>query len=131
MSATDLYEKTLEQYKAQLRSGRNVSLTVFCKEHHVNGRAMNKWMSCRGIYVQALRRELLPAEASRRPQDRPSAMFTEIHAPYPLQPVQQENLKDIRIEMPDGVNVSIGSCDALALGTLLIQIKKSSPSCLR
>lgn len=129
MSAIELYEKTLEQYKAQLRHGRNVSLTVFCKEHHVNGRAMNKWMGSHGIYVHALRKELLPAEAARRPQDRPSKLFAEILPPSMSNPTNPENLADVRIEMPGGIKVAIGSCDAFALGLVLSHLKNDGEPC--
>lgn len=131
MSAIELYEETLGLYKAELKRGRNVSLTVFCKEHHVNGRAMNKWMGSHGIYVHSLRKELLPAEAARRPQDRPSALFSEIHPPSATGAVQSGSLKEVRIEMPCGINVHIGNCEASSLGSLLSHLKNNGEPCSR
>lgn len=131
MSAIELYEKTLEQYKIQLKSGRNVSLTVFCKEHHVNGRAMNKWMGSHGIYVHSLRKELLPADAAKRPQDRPFKLFTEIHSSSTTNLDKTGSLDDVRIEISEGVKVFIGTCDAIGLGTLLCQLKNNGAPCSR
>lgn len=131
MSAIELYEKTLDLYKSDLKRGRNVSLTVFCKEHHVNGRAMNKWMGSHGIYVHSLRKELLPAEAARRPQDRTSALFTEILPPSATNTAKSGSLKDVRIEMPCGINVHIGSCEASSLGSLLGHLKNDGEPCSR
>ena len=131
MSAIELYEKTLDLYKADLKRGRNVSLTVFCKEHHVNGRAMNKWMGSHGIYVHSLRKELLPADAARHPQDRSSALFTEILSPSTTNAAKSGSLKDVRIEMPCGINVHIGSCEASSLGSLLSHLKSHGEPCLR
>lgn len=131
MSAIELYEQTLELYKADLKRGRNVSLTVFCKEHHVNGRAMNKWMGSHGIYVHSLRKELLPAEAARRPHNRSSALFSEILPPSTAHISRTGSLEEVRIEMPEGVKVLIGTCDAFTLGILLGQLRKTDFPCLR
>lgn len=127
MSATELYTQTLEQYKAALSGGRNVSLTVFCKEHHVNGRAMNKWLSSHGIYVVNLRKQLLPHSSAQQTKDRPTPMFEAIEMPNL---VRTDGMTDVSIETSSGIKLTIGTCNASSLGHLLIQLTDHS-SCSR
>lgn len=47
--AAELYQKTLAGYEALLGRGESVSLSRYCKIHHVNNRGMRYWMKKHSI----------------------------------------------------------------------------------
>ena len=44
MMAEELYKKTLADYEASLSKGDSVTLSRYCKIHHVNCRGLRYWM---------------------------------------------------------------------------------------
>ena len=80
-------------------------------------------MGSHGIYVHSLRKELLPTEAARRPQDRSSALFAEILPPSTINAAKSGSLKEVIIKMQCGINV-IGCCDASSLGGTAQSLEK-------
>jgi hypothetical protein len=44
MMAVELYQKTLAGYEASMGKGESVSLSRYCKIHHVNNRGLRYWM---------------------------------------------------------------------------------------
>ena len=49
MMAEELYQKTLAGYEASLGKGESVSLSRYCKIHHVNNRGLRYWMKKHSI----------------------------------------------------------------------------------
>lgn len=47
--ATELYQKTLAGYEASLGKGESISLSRYCKIHHVNNRGLRYWMKKHSI----------------------------------------------------------------------------------
>jgi len=128
MIAKELFQKTLEEYKRQLRSGYFQSLSAFCRERHVNARAMTHWLNDQGIHLIELRKELLPesiGELSTMPEH---PMFSKIDMPASPTILGTTGLQDIRIESDQGLRISIGSCQVDSLVFLLSHLS-SSHSC--
>lgn len=44
MMAAELYQKTLSGYEVLLGKGESMSLSRYCKIHHVNNRGLRYWM---------------------------------------------------------------------------------------
>ena len=49
MMAAELYQKTLTDYEACMGKGESVSLSSYCKIHHVNNRGLRYWMKKHSI----------------------------------------------------------------------------------
>lgn len=49
MMAAELYQKTLTGYEALLGKGESMSLSRYCKLHHVNNRGLRYWMKKNSI----------------------------------------------------------------------------------
>jgi hypothetical protein len=49
MMAAELYQKTLSGYEASLSKGESMSLSRYCKLHHVNNRGLRYWMKKNSI----------------------------------------------------------------------------------
>ena len=49
MMAAELYQKTLTGYEASLGKGESVTLSRYCKIHHVNCRGLRYWMKKNSI----------------------------------------------------------------------------------
>lgn len=49
MMAAELYPKTLAGYEALLGKGESMSLSRYCKIHHVNNRGLRYWMKKHSI----------------------------------------------------------------------------------
>ena len=49
MMAEELYQKSLAGYEASLSKGESVSLSRYCKIHHVNCRGLRYWMKRHSI----------------------------------------------------------------------------------
>jgi hypothetical protein len=49
MMAAELYQKTLNGYEALLGKGECMSLSRYCKVHHVNNRGLRYWMKKNSI----------------------------------------------------------------------------------
>jgi hypothetical protein len=49
MMAAELYQKTLAGYEASLGKGESMSLSRYCKIHHVNNRGLRYWMKKHSI----------------------------------------------------------------------------------
>ena len=49
MMAAELYKKTLGGYEASLGKGESMSLSRYCKIHHVNNRGLRYWMKKHSI----------------------------------------------------------------------------------
>jgi hypothetical protein len=49
MMAVELYQKTLAGYEASMGKGESVSLSRYCKIHHVNNRGLRYWMKKHSI----------------------------------------------------------------------------------
>jgi hypothetical protein len=49
MMAAELYQKTLSGYEASLGKGESISLSRYCKIHHVNNRGLKYWMKKNSI----------------------------------------------------------------------------------
>jgi len=49
MMAAELYQKTLAGYEASLGKGESISLSRYCKIHHVNNRGLRYWMKKHSI----------------------------------------------------------------------------------
>ncbi|MDO4526404.1 MAG: hypothetical protein Q4B61_13870 [Bacteroidales bacterium] len=121
MSAIERFQKTLEEYKVQLQSGNNQCLTTFCKERHVNARAMTRWINDQGLRIRDLKRELLPDISNEDPQSKP--MFASIELP----PASTSELRDICIETGSSFKLSIGSCSLESLKVLMSHLNLDKP----
>jgi hypothetical protein len=51
MMAAELYQKTLAGSEASLGKGESVSLSRYCKIHHVNNRGLRYWMKKHSIHA--------------------------------------------------------------------------------
>ncbi len=49
MMAAELYQKTLTGYETLLGKGASMSLSRYCKIHHVNNRGLRYWMKKNSI----------------------------------------------------------------------------------
>ena len=49
MMAAELYKKTLADYEASLGKGESMSLSRYCKIHHVNNQGLRYWMKKHSI----------------------------------------------------------------------------------
>ena len=126
MSAIELFQKTLEAYKIQLQTGRFQSLSSFCRDRHVDGRAMTRWINDQGIHLLKMRKELLPISPEEEPHA-PQKMFSQIQIPESVSYPDSSELKDIRIETGLGLSLSIGTCSTESLVALLSHPSISRP----
>jgi len=51
MMAAELYQKTLSGYEALMGKGESISLSRYCKLHHVNNRGLRYWMKKNSIII--------------------------------------------------------------------------------
>tara|TARA_R110002050_G_scaffold138576_2_gene262392 strand:- start:2736 stop:3140 length:405 start_codon:yes stop_codon:yes gene_type:complete len=49
MMAEEFYQKTLAGYESSLGKGESISLSRYCKKHHVNNRGLRYWMKKNSI----------------------------------------------------------------------------------
>jgi len=116
MKASELYTKTIEGYKQEIVVSP-ITLSDYCKTHHVNYKGIQLWMSRNSITVAQLKKEITAHSDSS--SDFPAVQTESGQQIYPLSfqvgGAKKEDIrkssyscvKGVNITFPDGVIVSI------------------------
>lgn len=126
MIAAELYQKTLAGYEACLSKGDKVTLSRYCKTHHVNYRGLGYWM----------KKESIPKPGSGRAvphgsvPDATGTQVTGLFKMVPLlieSPVRQKGLrlresflKGITVTTQNGLVVRINEISCVDLAELIL-----------
>jgi hypothetical protein len=127
MMATELYKKTLAGYEASLSKGDSVTLSRYCKIHHVNYRGLGYWMKKESINTPKGR---LGKEARHSDSNHTDQLVTGPHHMLPLliqPPIRQESsvlrksfLKGVNITTQNGLVVCINEISCVDLAELIL-----------
>lgn len=116
MKASELYTKTIEGYKQEIVVSP-ITLSDYCKRHHVNYKGIQLWMSRNSITVAQLKKEITAYSDSS--SDFRAVQTESGQQIYPLSfqvgGAKKEDIrkssyscvKGVNITFPDGVIVSI------------------------
>ncbi|TSA37819.1 MAG: hypothetical protein D4R64_04940 [Porphyromonadaceae bacterium] len=106
MMAAELYKKTLASYEAFLSKGESVSLSRYCKIHHVNYRGLGYWMKKQSLDIP---KNKLGKEARHSDSNHTDQLVTGPHHMVPLliqSPIRDETSR-LRKSSLKGVNITI------------------------
>lgn len=108
MNASALFKKTLEGY-SRLSAANSCSLTKYCKEHHVNFRALRYWMKKNSIPTP---RQTQPTCGSSLV---PLSILPCSMKEKTVAPLLNEVIRDVRVSFTSGTNIVIEeiSCQEL------------------
>jgi hypothetical protein len=129
MMAAELYQKTLVGYEASLGKGESVSLSRYCKIHHINNRGLRYWMKKHSIDP--------PRNKSRKvaAQSGINNISHSITSPGLMMPLliqspsgekakkstrSNSSLKGVSITTPTGLDVHIPEISCLDLAELIL-----------
>lgn len=129
MMAAELYQKTLTGYEALLGKGESMSLSRYCKLHHVNNRGLRYWMKKNSIISPKGKsgRLACPSVSNNTTQSVPGS-----HRMVPLliqAPVvgeaekltrSESSLKDVNIKTQTGLVVCIPQISCADLAGLIL-----------
>jgi hypothetical protein len=128
MMAVELYQKTLAGYEASLGKGESVSLSRYCKIHHVNNRGLRYWMKKHSIDPPRNKSRKIAAQSCNNISHfitSPGHMM-----PLLIQSPSGENakkstrssssLKGVNITTPTGLVVRIPEISCLDLAELIL-----------
>jgi len=127
MMADELYKKTLAGYEASLSKGDSVTLSKYCKIHHVNCRGLRYWMKKYSINTpkNKLGKGATPSISNNT--DQPVAGP---HHMVPLliqSPIREEtarlrksSLKGVNITTQNGLVVCINEISCVDLAELIL-----------
>jgi hypothetical protein len=127
--AAELYQKTLTGYESSLGKGESVSLSRYCKIHHVNNRGLRYWMKKHSIDP--------PRNKSRKcaAQSGINNISQSITSPGQMMPLLiqspsgekakksircNSSLKGVHITTPTGLVVRISEISCLDLAELIL-----------
>lgn len=129
MMAAELYQKTLAGYKASLAKGESVSLSRYCKIHHVNNRGMRYWMKKHSIVPPGNKSRKVSTQAGINPISN-SVTFSGHMMPLLIQSPGLEkseksirsnsSLTDVHITTQTGLVVCIPKISCAGLAELIL-----------
>ena len=127
MMAVELYKKTLAGYKACLSKGDSVTLSKYCKIHHVNCRGLRYWMRKHSLTTLKNKPGKVPTHSVSDSADQSS---TGPHHMIPLliqSPIREEtsrprksSLKGVNITIQNGLVVCINEISCVDLAELIL-----------
>lgn len=129
MMAAELYTKTLAGYEASLSKANSVSLSKYCKIHHVNCRGLRYWMRKNSITAPKGKPSRVANRSISNRTDKPG---TGLHQMLPLliqSPIReiekestrgQSSLKGINIKTQTGLVVCIPEMSCMDLAELIL-----------
>jgi hypothetical protein len=129
MMAAELYQKTLNGYDALLGKGESMSLSRYCKLHHVNNRGLRYWMKKNSIISPKAKSGRLrgPSVLNSASQPVPgSNQMVPLLIQAPIRekakdPTRSESsLKDVNITTQTGVVVCIPQISCADLAGLIL-----------
>ena len=121
MKAAELYEKTLRSYSTELPVLK-ISLSSYCKNHHVNYRGLCHWMQENSISVpKSSPPPLKPAQpvSSFSPI---TILSTEVSGKQPSFSSSTGIIKGVQILCPNGFQVSIREISGKVMTCLIDQL---------
>jgi hypothetical protein len=127
MMAEELYKKTLAGYEASLGKGDSVTLSRYCKIHHVNCRGLRYWMKKHSINTPKIKSGKVATHAFPNTTDQ---SVTGPHHMIPLliqSPIREEtsrlrksSLKGVNITTQNGLVVCINEISCVDLAELIL-----------
>ena len=129
MMAAELYQKTLTGYKALLGRGESMSLSRYCRLHHVNNRGLRYWMKKNSIISPKAKSGRLagPSAANNTTQPVPGCpqmLPLLIQAPIVGKAKKltrsESSLKDVHITTQTGLVVCIPQISCADLAGLIL-----------
>jgi hypothetical protein len=127
MMAAELFKKTLAGYEASLSKGESVSLSRYCKTHHVNCRGLRYWMKKQSLDIPKIK---LGKEARHSDSNHTDQLVTGTHHMVPLliqSPIREEtarlrksSLKGVNITIQNGLVVCINEISCVDLAELIL-----------
>ena len=125
MMAAELYKETLAGYEASLSKGDSVTLSKYCKIHHVNSRGLSNWMKKHSINTPKNKSGKVATHRSNytdQPETRPCHMV-----PLLIREPQREkestrsksSLKGVNITTQTGLVVYIQEISCVDLAALI------------
>ena len=133
MMATELYQKTLAGYEASLGRGESMSLSRYCKIHHVNNRGLRYWMKKHSIDPPGNKSRKVTTQSginnSNQPLTSPGHMMPlVIQSPRGEKVKKSTNrnssLQGVNITTPTGLVVCIPEISCLDLAGLILSCNK-------
>jgi len=126
MMADELYKKTLAGYEASLSKGDSVTLSRYCKIHHVNCRGLRYWMRKHSLNTPTKSGKVAPHSISTT-TDQP---VTVPHHMIPLliqPPIREKTLgpsksllRGVNITTQNGLVVFINEISCVDLAGLIL-----------
>ena len=129
MMAAELYQKTLSGYEALMGKGESISLSRYCKLHHVNNRGLRYWMKKNSIISPKAKSGGLPDPSVSNNTTQPVCGSHHL-VPLLIQaPIREKakdptrsksSLKDVHITTQTGVVVCIPQISCADLAGLIL-----------
>ena len=129
MMAAELYQKTLTGYEASLGKGESVTLSRYCKIHHVNNRGLRYWMKKHSIDTPRNKSRKVATQSGidniSQPLTSPGHMMPMLIQSPIGEKVKKSTrinslLKDVHIKTQTGLVVSIPDISCLDLAELIL-----------
>ncbi len=127
MMATELYKKTLAGYEASLSKGDSVTLSRYCKIHHVNYRGLGYWMKKESINTPKSRLGKVATHSITNNTDQP------VTGPFHMVPLLiqsplrektsrpgKSSLQGVNITTQNGLVVCINEISCVDLAELIL-----------
>ncbi len=127
MMAEELYKKTLAGYEASLSKGDSVTLSRYCKIHHVNCRGLRYWMRKHSLNTPKTKSGKVAPHSISTTTDQ---LVTGLHHLVPLliqSPIREKtsrlgksSLKEVNITTQNGLVVCINEISCVDLAELIL-----------
>jgi len=135
MIANERYEKAWNSFLVLLNRDVKSRLTPFLREQNIYQRGMQKWMSEKGLSVQAAKAKIrmcqteARSESAKASSSSTGAMFLPVEASI-VQSSKEDLLSGVSFTFPDGTQVSIKSGSAKAVMSLMKLYSREEALCL-
>lgn len=129
MMAAELYKETLAGYEASLSKADSVTLSKYCKIHHVNRRGLSNWMKKHSINTPKNKSGKIATNSSSNNSDK---LVDWPHHMMPLlirEPIREKestpsksSLKGVNITTQTGLVVCIQEISCVDLAALILKL---------
>ena len=129
MMAEEFYQKTLTGYEASLIKGESMSLSRYCKIHHVNNRGLRYWMKKHSIVPPGNKSRNIATQAGinniGKPVASPGQMIPLVIQSPGVEKLEKlirnnSSLKDVQITTKTGLVVCIPQISCVGLAELIL-----------
>ena len=127
MMAEELYRKTLAGYEASLSNGDPVSLSKYCKIHHVNCQGLRYWMRKHSLTTPKNKPGKVAAHSVFDNADQTATGPLHMIPLLIQSPIREEtsrlkksSLKGVNITTPNGLVVCINEISCVDLAELIL-----------